>query len=544
MKPIIVKLKPKIALFSFFLCFLIALTGCFSNNDSAYTPPLTSKSPIYSVSYSIDESRGRLIGQTRQSVQRGKDASPVTVVPNPGYFLKWSDNGSTELTRQDTNIQHNIRASADLVGPYKMYFSFEATEGGVIEGATKQTVPLGADGEKVTAVPKDGYRFIEWSDGVKTAERDNKKMYSPVYLQDQSSWHIIAKFERDFRRGTYNYNGATGNNTEKDAMIRLEDLGTRSLPVPTREDCVFEGWYSDWHHTIQVTDETGKIIVGEDWFYNNNYYTDYFNPEGNLYAKWRSTKPLPTYKILLVFVTEIHADLVGTDRNMVKVDYIMTETEKKFCELITTRMEEYLNAIFNETVRFIVDSYFTKEVFTTKDIKRGTASLGDKIFLDYAVWTDEIPEIQDLLPEYGSILTTFCLNDWYHNLHITAGHAGAKYGNIHFDSVIDQWVMSGHDLDMIFDYSYPGSFSQLEGMLETYLHEFTHTIEMQLRKEDDYGLHEVAIYYSHKYKPIESEYIFMCDYLRGNFDVDGRKVGIPYEFWTGEYFNNGTTLLN
>ena len=114
----------------------------------------------------------------------------------------------------------------------------------------------------------------------------------------------------------------------------------------------------------------------------------------------------------------------------------------------------------NETVRFEIDSYFTKEIFTSKDINSGTASLGEHIYLDYWVWTERIPEIQDLIPKYGSILTSFSLNDWDNNLHITAGFAEAKYGNIHFDSVINQWVMSGHDLEMIFDDTYLDAFAK------------------------------------------------------------------------------------
>ena len=390
--------KPKITVLAFCLFFLLSLTGCFGNHNQTSSPALSSSRTLtHVVSYEIDKSRGTLIGPTRQVVQRGADAEPVTVVPKVGYYLEWSDNGSTELTRQDKDIQFNITVTALLRGPYDFYFTFEATEGGTIEGPDKQTVMLGGDGEKVKAVPEDGYRFVEWSDGVQTAERDNKNMYSPAYVSEPSSRYFVAKFEREFHRGTYNYNGATGNNTEKEAMIRLEDLGTRVLPVPTRENCTFEGWYSDWHHTIRVADETGKIIVGKDWFYNNRYYTQ-FNPAGSLYAKWKTDEEIPIYKILLVFVTEIHAELLGTDGNMVKVDYVMTDTEKRLCELITLRMEEYLNAILNETVRFEVDSYFTKEIFTSKDIKRGTTNLGHKIYLDYGVWTDEIPEIQDLIP--------------------------------------------------------------------------------------------------------------------------------------------------
>ena len=68
------------------------------------------------------------------------------------------------------------------------------------------------------------------------------------------------------------------------------------MPVPERENCKFEGWYSDWHHEIQVADENGEIQVRTDWLLNDEFYDYVTNPEGYLYAKWSTKKQLPTYK--------------------------------------------------------------------------------------------------------------------------------------------------------------------------------------------------------------------------------------------------------
>ena len=43
--------------------------------------------------------------------------------------------------------------------------SYTCTAGGVITGATSQTVNYGASGTSVTAVPQAGYHFVSWSDG-------------------------------------------------------------------------------------------------------------------------------------------------------------------------------------------------------------------------------------------------------------------------------------------------------------------------------------------------------------------------------------------
>ncbi len=48
---------------------------------------------------------------------------------------------------------------------------YTAGEHSRIRGRSPQTVPYGGDGERVTAIPDPGYRFVCWSDGVWTASR-------------------------------------------------------------------------------------------------------------------------------------------------------------------------------------------------------------------------------------------------------------------------------------------------------------------------------------------------------------------------------------
>ena len=56
----------------------------------------------------------------------------------------------------------------------ELTLSYKASTGGKIQGETTQTVKRGENGSKVTAVAEEGYTFKKWSDGVTTAEREDK----------------------------------------------------------------------------------------------------------------------------------------------------------------------------------------------------------------------------------------------------------------------------------------------------------------------------------------------------------------------------------
>ena len=93
-----------------------------------------------------------------------------------------------------------------------------------------------------------------------------------------------------------------------------------------------------------------------------------------------------------------------------------------------------------------------------------------------------------------------------------------------------------------FDETYPGAFVGWSSRMELFIHEFVHTIELQLNAEDDYGLHNAEIYYSQKHGTIISDFSILGPYLRGEFESGSGKVGIPYSFWDGSY--EGGNLLS
>lgn len=157
---------------------------------------------------------------------------------------------------------------------------------------------------------------------------------------------------------------------------------------------------------------------------------------------------------------------------------------------------------------------------------------------DYGIKVEKYPEFQELLPKYQSVLTSFSMNDFDNRLHKVTGSAGAKYGEIHLEEMFRSGYKNSDSslhLEKLLDNRNSGIYKVMESNLSSYLHEFTHTVETQLSDEDDYGLHQASMQYYLDHGASNNEFLYMCDYLRGEFIADGKKVGIPYKFWTGEY---------
>ena len=64
---------------------------------------------------------------------------------------------------------------------------------GTIEGATNQRVEYGGRTLSVTAIPNDGYRFVEWSDGIKTDTRSDRNITSNFTVTEEIPTLILLK---------------------------------------------------------------------------------------------------------------------------------------------------------------------------------------------------------------------------------------------------------------------------------------------------------------------------------------------------------------
>ncbi|MCH2209087.1 MAG: InlB B-repeat-containing protein, partial [Lentisphaerales bacterium] len=123
----------------------------------------------YDVNFSAG-ANGSIVENTYQVIRHGEDSVPVEAIPATGYhFVEWS-NGSTSnpltLTR--------VIADTELIAEFAINnhtVTFRPGLNGSITGELSQSVDYGGGTSEVTAVPADGFRFKEWSDGYQSATR-------------------------------------------------------------------------------------------------------------------------------------------------------------------------------------------------------------------------------------------------------------------------------------------------------------------------------------------------------------------------------------
>ncbi len=136
-------------------------TGGFGNSSYGLIEQVTSFT-LYTVTYAAG-AHGTLSGTTPQWVASGASGTAVIAVPDAGYhFVNWSD-GSTANPRTDANVTANLSVNANFaLGGYTL--GYTAGANGSLTGTMPQTVSHGTSGTAVTAVPANGYHFVNWSD--------------------------------------------------------------------------------------------------------------------------------------------------------------------------------------------------------------------------------------------------------------------------------------------------------------------------------------------------------------------------------------------
>lgn len=106
---------------------------------------------------------GTVTGPTTQSIRNGADGRAVTAVPDSGFgFANWSD-GRIDNPRADTNIAAALTVQANFATAVTI--NYLADEHGSLSGVTTQEVTAGGDTTPVTAIPDEGFIFLQWSDG-------------------------------------------------------------------------------------------------------------------------------------------------------------------------------------------------------------------------------------------------------------------------------------------------------------------------------------------------------------------------------------------
>ena len=154
----------------------------------------------YTLTYTAGEG-GTITGNTNQTVTHGANGSEVTAVAGTGYeFHEWSDGIATE-SRTDTNVIGDINVTALFVEQPTLYtLTYSHSAGGTVDGDTLQIVISGEDGQEVTAIPNEGYNFIQWSDGIKTPNRRDTNVTSNIFVE--ANFALLMYIDENFSEKT------------------------------------------------------------------------------------------------------------------------------------------------------------------------------------------------------------------------------------------------------------------------------------------------------------------------------------------------------
>lgn len=295
------------------------------------------------------------------------------------------------------------------------------------------------------------------------------------------------------------------------------------FPIPIREHFTFNGWYID---ETQITDANGAMVIGEELLRNK---------ATTITAKWTANETF-TYKILLVYVTRIQASLPTRDQQaIVTVNYAMNELHREFCQLTTKRLKSVMDDMLDGLVNFQIDEYYTVNPVLTENFNQSNFEEGQ---IRNILFPNQIPEVANLLENYDSIVSVFCLNDPDFQLIDADGLAQKKYCEVHLDALLDALRIYGFTIvdavnliEQRQDIHLWGTHYLLaDYWFDTFLHEIAHTIELRINGDDYHGIVVDELMGRQLLGSIKANKYY---YLH-EADFYGKKCGIPYAFWKGD----------
>lgn len=457
------------------------------------------------------------------TVNEGDNVIEITAKPDKGYtFEKWSD-GVTTATRQDKNVQSDISVTASFkIDGYTL--TYTAGEHGRIDGETEQVVARYCDGSVVKAMPDKGYMFVKWSDGVTTVTRQETSVNESI--------QVTAEFELISREYKLNYRINSDSELNKQSLkLTYDKLDGIKLPVLQKERFTFGGWYYDGQ---MVANENGELVI-DDEFLIDEIKKDGSDRNIDIKAKWTAEETF-SFKILVVYVTKINADLLDRNRNMQHVEFEMTDLQKEFCHATTKLLKHEMDDTMDGLVDFQVDEYFTTRTVTTECFQQGFDKPGSTYLLT-DLFPSYIPEVKEksMIDGYDAAVSVF---GFCEDLPTTAeaDRFQAVSGAADPKQKVECWV----DFDgMLVSFTDRGATSIAQVLngayrnewlsgIETFRHEIAHLIEMRIHCSEyhkaisgwvDTGIGSI----------LASKLYYLNELIR-----DGQRLGVPYGFWKGE----------
>ncbi len=178
----------------------------------------------------------------------------LSASPSTGFeFTNWSATAGTfgdanEAETTFTMPAQNVIVTANFEAE-EYTLTYTAGTGGTIDGTSPQTVIHGEDGTEVTAVPDEGYEFVDWSDAVSTPSRTDTNVTGDIT--------VTANFEELL--SMYVPEGAEGYDKDGTLVIAEEASGTLE---DSAGQVVFKEAKDYGEVSIDRIDEVDVFLVG------------------------------------------------------------------------------------------------------------------------------------------------------------------------------------------------------------------------------------------------------------------------------------------
>lgn len=214
---------------------------------------------VREVSY-LSSAHGSISGTVTQNLTYdGEPSSAVTAVPDEGYvFVAWSD-GYKKATRTDKDLLENtaLTATFALAPATTVTLTYSAGANGSLTGDLEQVIPIGGSGSAVTAIPDDGYSFVNWDDDYSDAERIDVNVVADITVEAQ------------FAEGTLyvvNWMGGDHGMVKSEGSSLLQHMLTSILPAGVDATAVTAvadaGWrFSRWDDDVMTAQRIDRNIL-------------------------------------------------------------------------------------------------------------------------------------------------------------------------------------------------------------------------------------------------------------------------------------------
>ena len=189
-----------------------------------------------------------------------------------GYFTSVGGAGTQYYNAQMTSTHtFDIPSGTTLYAKWATNISFNK-QGGT-GGSDNVNVVYGAEMPTATAPTRTGYTF----GGYFTENNGNGIQFYNASMQSVKNWNLssnvplYALWTPNDYTITFEYNGATAENTESNKIVTFNTV-YNVLPQPIKAGNVFKGWYLDSNFTTEVTSATIMTTASDH----------------TLYAKWQT----------------------------------------------------------------------------------------------------------------------------------------------------------------------------------------------------------------------------------------------------------------